>query len=94
MVEVRRPAGACQWVRVARVSVSGDWRDAGAVANDTAARLCRTCFVDRHVKFGFADPKKSCIRSFARYVVEVAEMMTEVEIAMAQREARAWITTH
>ena len=25
---------------------------------------------------------------------EVAEMMTEVEIAMAQREARAWITTH
>src|SRR5450631_1363978 len=25
---------------------------------------------------------------------EVAEMMSEVEIAMAQREARAWITTH
>ena len=25
---------------------------------------------------------------------EVAEMMTEVEIAMAQREARAWMTTH
>jgi TPR repeat protein len=24
---------------------------------------------------------------------EVAEMMSEVEIAMAQREARAWITT-
>ena len=25
---------------------------------------------------------------------EVAEMMSEVEIAIAQREARAWITTH
>ena len=25
---------------------------------------------------------------------EVAEMMSEVEIAMAQREARTWITTH
>jgi len=25
---------------------------------------------------------------------EVAEMMSEVEIAMAQREARAWITAH
>jgi uncharacterized protein len=25
---------------------------------------------------------------------EVAEMMSEVEIAMAQRQARAWITTH
>ncbi|MFH1340884.1 MAG: hypothetical protein ABIL01_06670 [Pseudomonadota bacterium] len=25
---------------------------------------------------------------------EVAELMSEVEIAMAQREARAWITSH
>jgi TPR repeat protein len=25
---------------------------------------------------------------------EVAELMSDVEIAMAQREARAWITTH
>jgi uncharacterized protein len=25
---------------------------------------------------------------------EVAEMMSEVEIAVAQREARAWMTTH
>ena len=25
---------------------------------------------------------------------EVAEMMSEIEIAMAQREARAWITAH
>jgi uncharacterized protein len=25
---------------------------------------------------------------------EIAEMMSEVEIAMAQREARAWMTTH
>jgi TPR repeat protein len=25
---------------------------------------------------------------------EVAELMSEVEIAIAQREARAWITTH
>ena len=25
---------------------------------------------------------------------EVAEMMSEVEIAMAQREARTWLTTH
>ena len=33
--------------------------------------LCRTCFVDRQVKVGFADPKKSYTRSFARYVIEV-----------------------
>jgi len=25
---------------------------------------------------------------------EIAEMMSEAEIAMAQREARAWMTTH
>ena len=25
---------------------------------------------------------------------EIAEMMSDVEIAMAQREARAWMTTH
>jgi uncharacterized protein len=25
---------------------------------------------------------------------EVAEMMSEIEIAMAQREARAWMTAH
>jgi hypothetical protein len=25
---------------------------------------------------------------------EVAELMSEVEIAMAQREARAWMTAH
>ena len=25
---------------------------------------------------------------------EIADMMSEVEIAMAQREARAWMTTH
>ena len=25
---------------------------------------------------------------------EVAEMMSDIEIAMAQREARAWMTTH
>jgi hypothetical protein len=30
----------------------------------------------------------------ARLRREVAEMMSEVEIAMAQREARAWMTAH
>lgn len=43
--------------------------------------LCRTCFVDRQVKIGFADPKKSYTRSFARYVIELAEMMTLSDVA-------------
>jgi len=36
---------------------------------------------------------KGCAEA-ARLRREVAEMMSEVEIAMAQREARAWMTTH
>jgi len=43
--------------------------------------LCRTCFVDRQVKVGFADPKKSYTRSFARYVIELAAMMTLADVA-------------
>ena len=43
--------------------------------------LCRTCFVDRQVKVGFADPKKSYTRSFARYVLELAGMMTLADVA-------------
>jgi transposase len=43
--------------------------------------LCRTCFVDRQVTIGFADPKKSYTRSFARYVVELARMMTLADVA-------------
>jgi hypothetical protein len=36
---------------------------------------------------------KGCAEA-ARLRREVAEMMSEVEIAMAQREARAWMTAH
>ena len=43
--------------------------------------LCRTCFVDRQVTIGFADPKKSYTRSFARYVIELAGMMTLADVA-------------
>ena len=43
--------------------------------------LCRTCFVDRPVKIGFADPKKSYTRSFARSVIELAGMMTLADVA-------------
>ena len=43
--------------------------------------LCRTCFVERQVKVGFADPKKSYTRSFARYVIELAGMMTLADVA-------------
>lgn len=43
--------------------------------------LCRSCFVDRQVKVGFADPKKSYTRSFARYVMELARMMTLADVA-------------
>ena len=43
--------------------------------------LCRTCVVDRQVKIGFADPKKSYTRSFARYVIELAGMMTLADVA-------------
>ena len=43
--------------------------------------LCRTCFVDCQVRIGFADPKKSYTRSFARYVIELAAMMTLADVA-------------
>ena len=43
--------------------------------------LCRTCFADRQVKLGFADAKKSYTRSFARYVIELAAMMTLADVA-------------
>ena len=43
--------------------------------------LCRTCFVDRRVKVGFADPRKSYTRSFARYVIELAGRMTLADVA-------------
>ena len=36
---------------------------------------------------------KGCAEA-ARLRREVAEMMSEVEIAMAQREARVWMTAH
>ena len=37
--------------------------------------------MDRQVKIGFADPKKSYTRSFARYVIELAGMMTLADVA-------------
>ena len=43
--------------------------------------LCRTCFADRQVTLGFADSKKSYTRSFARYVIELAGMMTLADVA-------------
>ncbi len=43
--------------------------------------LCRTCFAERQVKIGFADPKKSYTRSFARYAIELAQMMTLADVA-------------
>ena len=43
--------------------------------------LCRTCFAERQVKVGFADPKKSYTRSFARYAIELAGMMTLSDVA-------------
>ncbi len=43
--------------------------------------LCRSCFVDRQVKVGFADLKKSYTRSFARSAIELAGMMTLADVA-------------
>ena len=43
--------------------------------------LCRTCFVERQVKVGFADPRLSYTLSFARYVIELAAMMTLADVA-------------
>ena len=43
--------------------------------------LCRTCFVERQVSVGFADPKKSYTRPFARYVIELSRMMTLADVA-------------
>ena len=55
------------------------------------------------MKFGVADSKKSWIRFFARYVVEVAEMMTLADVARHFQiswdvaegivgESRRWVT--
>ena len=43
--------------------------------------LCRTCFAQRQVTVAFADPKKSYTRSFARYAIELAAMMTLSDVA-------------
>jgi hypothetical protein len=43
--------------------------------------LCRTCFAQRQVKIAFADPKTSYTWSFARYVIELAAMMTLADVA-------------
>ena len=43
--------------------------------------LCRTGLVERRVKVGFADPKKSYTRPFARYAIELAGMMTLSDVA-------------
>lgn len=43
--------------------------------------LCRTCLVERQVAIGFADPKKSYTRSFARYALELARMTTLADAA-------------
>ena len=53
----------------------------GLLMNSVARVLCRTCFVERQVSVGFADPKKSYTRPFARSVIELARMMTLADVA-------------
>jgi hypothetical protein len=48
--------------------------------------------VSAHKWFNLAALKGRSDAIFMRR--EVAEMMSDVEIAMAQREARAWVATH
>ena len=43
--------------------------------------LCRTCFVERQVPIGFADPKKMSTNAFARSVIELARMLTLADVA-------------
>ena len=43
--------------------------------------LCRTCFVERQVPVGFADPKKTYTRAFAQYAIELSRMMTLADVA-------------
>ncbi len=43
--------------------------------------FCRTCFAQRQVKVAFADSRLSYTRSFARYVIELAAMMTLADVA-------------
>lgn len=76
MFAVRGPEGPCERARDARVPGATDWWQAGAVAADHSRAVCRTCFVERQVKVGVVDSKKSNTRSFARYVIEVATRMT------------------
>ena len=48
----------------------------------TVARVwCRTCVVERQVSVGFADPKQTSTRPFARSVIERARMRTLVDVA-------------
>jgi transposase len=43
--------------------------------------LCQTCGVLRQVKVGFASGKRRHIRAFERYVVELARMMTLLDVS-------------
>jgi transposase len=43
---------------------------------------CRDCNAVRQTPIAFADPRRSYIRSFARYVLELARMMTIQDVAV------------
>ena len=43
---------------------------------------CRDCQAIRQTPLGFADPRRSYTRSFARYVLELARMMTIRDVAL------------
>lgn len=42
---------------------------------------CRACHLERQVELGFADPKKSYTRGFARYALELSRHMTLQAVA-------------
>jgi transposase len=42
---------------------------------------CRNCYLRRQVKLGFADPRVSYTRSFARYALELLQRMTIQDVA-------------
>lgn len=44
--------------------------------------LCRDCGLVRQVKIGFADPRRSFTRAFERYVLELLQAMTILDVAM------------
>ena len=75
------------WVQVRRGCVWRDFhgipigRKKVVIRLPVQRALCRACGVLRQVKVGFASGRRRYIRAFERYVVELARMMTLLDVS-------------